>query len=73
MQILQTNLDGKSTKIKVEQLQKLWNFVVDIFFIRIRLHLQIVNLYLNCSNMWATKLQHMHEVSDKWSSRGDYT
>jgi hypothetical protein len=28
MQILQTNSDGKSAKIKIVELQKLWNFVV---------------------------------------------
>jgi hypothetical protein len=33
MQILQTNSDGKNTKIKVVELQKLWNFLGDNFFI----------------------------------------
>jgi hypothetical protein len=33
MQILQMALDGKRTKIKFVELQKLFNFVVDNFFI----------------------------------------
>jgi hypothetical protein len=37
MQILQTTSDGKITKIKVVDLQKLWNFYIDIFFVLIRL------------------------------------
>jgi hypothetical protein len=73
MQILQTNSDGKSAKIKILELQKLWNFVVDNFFALIHLQPQIVNLYSNCSNMWATKLQYRHEVSDRRSGRGCYT
>jgi hypothetical protein len=32
MQILQTTFDGKGTKIKVIELQKLFNFLVDNFF-----------------------------------------
>jgi hypothetical protein len=57
MQILQTNSDGKTTKIEVVELQNLWNFVIDNVFIWICLQPQIVNLYLDCSNVWATKLQ----------------
>jgi hypothetical protein len=43
MQILQTTLDVKSIKIKVVELQMLFNFVVDNIFVRINLQPQIVN------------------------------
>jgi hypothetical protein len=69
MQILQTTLDGKNTKIKVVEIQKLWSFVVDNFFVWIPLQLQIGNLFSDCSNMWETKPQYRHEVSDRWSGR----
>jgi hypothetical protein len=50
--ILQTTSDEKSVKIKVVELQKLFNFVVDNFFIWIRLESQISNLHSNGCNMW---------------------
>jgi len=36
--------DGKTTNIKVLDLEKLWNFVIDNFSIEIRLGPQIVNI-----------------------------
>ena len=44
IQILQTTSDQKTYNIKVVDLEKLWNFVVQIFFIWIRLEPQISNL-----------------------------
>jgi hypothetical protein len=44
MQILQTTSNGKNFKIKVVELEKLFNFVVDNFFVWIYLRPQIVNL-----------------------------
>jgi hypothetical protein len=55
MQILQTTWYGKSTKLKAVELQMLWNFIVDNFLIWIHLQPQIVNLYLDCSNLCAAK------------------
>jgi hypothetical protein len=52
IQILQTTSDEKSVKIKVVELQKVFNFVVDNFFIWIRLGSQISNLHSNGCNMW---------------------
>jgi len=52
IQILQTTSDDeKSVKIKVVELQKLFIFVVDNFFIWIRLGSQISNLHTNGCNM----------------------
>jgi hypothetical protein len=45
MQILQMSSDRKSIKIKVVELQKLLNFVVENFFIWIRLRPQTINLH----------------------------
>jgi hypothetical protein len=71
MQTLQKkNLDGKIAKIKVVELQKLWNFLVGNFFIWIHLQQKIVNLYSDFFNMWAIKLQYKLEVSARWSRRG---
>ena len=55
IQILQTTSDEKSVKIKVVELQKLFIFVVDNFFIWIRLGSQISNLHSNGCNMWTKK------------------
>lgn len=45
MQNLQTSSSEKNTKIKVVELQKLLNFVVDNFFVQICLQHQTTNLY----------------------------
>jgi len=37
-------LDGETTNIKVIDLEKLWNFIVDNFSIGIRLGPQIINI-----------------------------
>jgi hypothetical protein len=42
IQILYTTSDGETTKMKVIDLEKLWNFVADNFFIWIRLGSQIL-------------------------------
>ena len=36
--------DGETTNIKVVELEKLWNFIVDNFSIGIRLVSQIINI-----------------------------
>jgi hypothetical protein len=56
MQILQTASKGKGIKTKVVELQKLFNFIVDNFFVWIHLRSQIVNLRLVSYNMSATNL-----------------
>jgi hypothetical protein len=45
IQILQTASDEKNVTMKVVELQKLFNFVVDNFFIWIRLRSQTSNLH----------------------------
>jgi hypothetical protein len=55
IQILQTISDEKSVKMKVVELQKLFNFVVDNFFIWIRLRSQTINLHSVGCNMWTKK------------------
>jgi len=47
IQILQTTSDQKTYNIKVVDLEKLWNFVVQKFFIWIRLGPQISNFISN--------------------------
>ena len=47
IQILQTTSDQKTYKIKVVDLEKLWNFVDQIFFNWIHLEPQTNNLILN--------------------------
>jgi hypothetical protein len=66
---LKTTSDGKSIKIKVVALQKLFNFVVDNCFVWICLRPETINLHSVSYNMWPTKLQSRHEVSDMWSDR----
>ena len=44
IQILQMTSDQKTYNIKVVDLEKLWNFIVQKFFIWIRLELQTSNL-----------------------------
>jgi hypothetical protein len=44
IQILWTTSDRETTKIKVVDLEKLWNFIVDNFFIWIPLGPQTINL-----------------------------
>ena len=48
--------DGKTSNIKVVDVKKLWNFVVDNFSIGIGLGPQIINIYSVWDNMWGTKL-----------------
>ena len=48
--------DGKTSNVKVVDLKKLWNFVVDNFSIGIRLWPQIINICSVYDNMWGTKL-----------------
>jgi hypothetical protein len=52
IQILQTTSDEKGVKIKVVELQKLFNFVADNFFIWIRLRSQKINLHSISYNIW---------------------
>jgi hypothetical protein len=63
IEILQTTSDEKSVKIKVVELQKLFIFVVDNFFIWIRLGSQISNLHSNGCNMWRKQLQTRQDMS----------
>ena len=72
IQILQTTSDEKSVKIKVVELQKLFIFVVDNFFIWIRLGSQISNLHSNGCNMWRKQLQTRHKSCHRWSGSGGY-
>jgi hypothetical protein len=61
MQILQKILDGKSIKIKVVELQMLFNSVVDNIFVRINLLPQIVNLHSVNYNICAIKQLSKHD------------
>jgi hypothetical protein len=72
IQILQTTSDEKSVKMKVVELQKLFKFAVDNFFIWIRLRSQTSNLHSVDCNMWATKLQIRHKAIHRWNGRGGY-
>jgi hypothetical protein len=72
IQILQTTSDEKSVKIKVVELQKLFNFVVDNFFIWIRLGSQISNLHSNGCNMCTKQLQTRHKACHKRSGSEGY-
>ena len=72
IQILQTTSDEKSVKIKVVELQKLFIFVVDNFFIWIRLGSQISNLHSNGCNMWRKQLQTRHKSCHRRSGSGGY-
>jgi hypothetical protein len=56
--------------MKVVELQKLFNFVVDNFFILIRLGSKTSNLHLVGYNIWTTKLQTRHKVCHRRSGRG---
>jgi len=40
--------DGETTNIKVVDLEKIWNFIVDNFFIWICLEFETINHYKNC-------------------------
>jgi hypothetical protein len=64
IQILQTTSDEKSVKIKVVELQKLFNFVVNNFCIWIRLRSQTSNLHSFGCNMWTKnyKLDTNHAI-----------
>jgi len=53
--------DGKTSNIKVVDLKKLWNFVVENFSIGIRLEPQIINLCLVYDSMWGTNLYYKHK------------
>jgi hypothetical protein len=66
---LQTTSDGKSTKIKIVELKKLFIFVVNNFFIWICLHPQTINLHSVCCNMWATKRQTKHMACYGWNGK----
>jgi hypothetical protein len=57
----------ENTKIKVIELKKLLNYVVEKFFVWTRLRPQTINLHSIGYNIWATKLQSRHKVSDRWS------
>jgi len=48
--------DGQTINIKVVDLEKLWNFVVDSFSIWIGLEPQIINVGSVYDNMWETNL-----------------
>jgi hypothetical protein len=54
------------------ELQKLFNFVVDNFFVRIHLKPWITNLCSICYNMSATKLPFGHKTCHRWSGRVGY-
>jgi hypothetical protein len=68
------NLGWKSVKMKVVELQKLFKFVVNNFFIWIHLRSQTSNLYSVGCNMCATKLKTKikHKASHRWNGRGGY-
>jgi hypothetical protein len=72
IQILQMTSDEKSVKMKVLELQKLFNFVVENCFIWICLRSQTSNLHSVSCNMWATKLHTKHKACHRWSDRGGY-
>jgi hypothetical protein len=72
IQILQTTSDEKSVKMEVVELQKVFNFVVDNFFIWICLRSQTSNLHSNHCNMWTKKLQTTHKVCYRRSGSGVY-
>jgi hypothetical protein len=47
--------------MKVVDIEKLWNFVADNFFIWNRLGPQTINLCLVWYNMWGIKIQYRHK------------
>jgi hypothetical protein len=51
IQILKTISNGKTPNMKVVDLEKLWNFVVDKFLIWIRLDPRNM-IYTRCSIIW---------------------
>ena len=50
-----------TTKMKVVDLEKLWNFIVDNFLIWIYLATQTSNLHLVLYNMWEKKMEYRHK------------
>jgi hypothetical protein len=73
IQILQTTSDEKSVKIKVVELQKLFNFIVDNFFIWIHLQYQTSNLHSVGCNMCTKKLKTKHKHTIYGVVVGGYT
>ena len=53
--------DEETTKMKVVDLEKLWNFVVDNFLIWIQLELQTSNLHSIPYNMLGKKMEYRHK------------
>ena len=63
-------LDGETPKIKVIDLEKLCNFVVDNFFIEIRLGSQILILKSDEHKMARTKISFGHKQLAGGVTRG---
>jgi hypothetical protein len=71
MQILQTTSD-ENTKIKVVELKKFFNIVVDIFCLN-SFTASDNQFTLRFFHVWATKLQSKHKISDEWGGIESYT
>ena len=61
IQNFQTDSDRETTKMKVVDLEKLCNFVVDNFFIWIRLRSQTINLNSVEDNTRRKKIHYRHK------------
>jgi hypothetical protein len=71
MPILQTTSDGKNTKIKLVELKKLFNFVVDNFLFEFVYNLK-QSIYTR-SVLICGQQNYNLNISDGWSGREGYT
>jgi hypothetical protein len=71
MPILQTTSDGKNTKIKLVELKKLFNFVVDNFLFEFVYNLK-QSIYTR-SVLICGQQNYNLNISDRWSGIEGYT